>query len=83
MITASVTGLVRTLLIIVGVFVVIRFLGQLMSAKRNIEEERQFKDQQNQFEEAKKKTSKNIGKTRIVNRTDSGNVEDVDFEEVD
>ena len=37
---ASLPGLLRTLFIIVGVFLLLRFLGQFMIAKRNMEEER-------------------------------------------
>ena len=81
---ASVTGLFRTLLIIVGAIVLLRFLGQLMNAKRNMEEERQMNESQRKFNEEKARKKKNLGKTNIVNRgSNSGEIEDVDFEEVD
>ena len=80
---ASVTGLFRTLLIIVGVFVLLRFLGQLMNAKRNMEEERELSKKQRQFKEEKAKSMKNIGKTKIIKKSSESNVEDVDFEELD
>ena len=83
MVAASVTGLVRTLLIIIGVFVLLRFLGQLMNARRNVEEERELNDRQRRFNETKKKTTQNLGKTRILKRTESDGAEDVDFEEVE
>ena len=37
---ASVTGIFRTILIIIGTLALLRFLGRIMIAKRNLEEER-------------------------------------------
>jgi len=81
MVTASVTGLFRTLLIIVGAFVLLRFIGQLMNAKRNVDEERDLNDRQRKFEAERKKSSENFGKTKILKSSKSA--EDVDFEEVE
>jgi len=50
---ASITGLFRTVLIILGAFVLLRFLGQLMMAKRNMEEERKINERQRAFEQKK------------------------------
>ncbi len=83
MVTASITGLIRTLAIIVGVFVLLRFLGQLMNAKRNMEEERAMNERQRKFNEAKRKTAQNLGRTNVLKKTDSSNAEDVDYEEVE
>lgn len=83
MLEASVTGLVRTLLIIIGVFVLLRFLGQLINAKRNMEEERKLNAQQRKFKQEKERKRKNLGKTSILKRfQDSDNIEDVDHEEM-
>lgn len=83
MVEASVTGLVRTLLIIVGVIVILRFLGQLMTAKRNMEEERKLNEQQRRFNQEKEKKRKNLGKTSILKKgSSSSDIEDVDFEEM-
>ena len=83
MVEASVTGLVRTLLIIIGVFVLLRFLGQLMNAKRNMEEERKLNAQQRKLNQEKERKRKNLGKTSILKRfQDSDNIEDVDHEEM-
>ena len=60
MVTASVTGLFRTILIIVGAFVLLRFIGQLMNAKRNVDEERDLNDRQRKFESERKKSSENL-----------------------
>ena len=83
MLEASVTGLVRTLLIIIGVFVLLRFLGQLINAKRNMEEERKLNAQQRKLNQEKERKRKNLGKTSILKRfQDSDNIEDVDHEEM-
>ena len=82
---ASVTGLFRMLLIIVGVMLLLRFLGQFMMAKRNMEEEREMNSSRRQFDEAKRKSKENSGKIRILGkkRSNSEDIEDVDFEDVE
>ena len=83
MVEASVTGLVRTLLIIIGVIVLLRFLGQLMNAKRNMEEERKLNAKQRHFNKEKERKNKHLGKTSILDKNQgSDNTEDVDFEEM-
>lgn len=82
MIVASATGLFRTILIIIGVFVLLRFLGQVMRAKRNMEEERALLERQRKFEQEKQKSAQNLGRTSILRNTGSTPAEDVDFEEV-
>ena len=81
---ASITGLFRTLLIIIGVFVLLRFIGQLMNAKRNMEEERQMNERNRKFREEKKRKEKELGKTKILRRgSQNSEIEDVDYEELD
>lgn len=80
-VTASATGLFRTILILIGVFVLLRFLGQLMHAKRNMEEERKLNERQRKLDEERRNTAKNYGKTHIVQGS-SAPAEDVDFEEI-
>ena len=80
----SITGLFRTLLIIIGAFVLLRFLGQLMNAKRNMEAERRMAEQDRLFRKEKTDKAKNIGKTEVLNsRAPKGTIQDVDFEEVE
>lgn len=87
---ASVSGLFRTVLLIIGAFVALRFIGQLMIAKRNIEEERRLNAERDRFEREMKNTKANLGKTSILKNTSSStsqttsrpNVEDVEYEEV-
>jgi len=87
---ASVTGIFRTILIIVGTLALLRFLGRIMIAKRNLEEERSILKAQRKQEKELEKIKKRFGKTDIVNDNDNSNhlkinpnkVEDVDFEEI-
>lgn len=87
---ASITGIFRTILIVVGAIVLLRFIGQLMIAKRNMEEERNHSNRQRIAEKERNEKLKNFGKTKIINKSANGksrsanqtNVEDVDFEEI-
>jgi len=80
----SITGLFRTLLILIGAFVLLRFLGQLMNAKRNMEAERRANEQDRLFAKEKAQKQKKMGKTEILTSNQpKGSVQDVDFEEID
>ena len=87
---ASVTGIFRTILIIVGTLALLRFIGRLMFAKRNIEEEKSALRSQKKQEKELEKLRKQFGKTDVINENfNSGNpkinpnkVEEVDFEEI-
>ena len=87
---ASVSGFFRTILIILGAIVLLRFIGQLMIAKRNLEEERRMKEEQAKFDKELKKTKENFGRTSVLKEkipsskltSTSSAIEDVDFEEV-
>lgn len=86
---ASISGLFKTILIIIGAIVLLRFLGQLMIAKRNMEEERRLNERQRQAEKERSQKLRNFGKVNIMGggKTRSseikGDVQDVDFEEID
>ena len=80
---ASITGLVRMVLIIVGVIVVLKILGQLMTAKRRMDEDKSYKSQKSQFEKEKQKHLKNKGKISISKRKDDFHDDDfTDYEEI-
>lgn len=90
-VTASLTGFLRTILIVVGAFTLVRFLGQLMVAKRNLETERKLNERERKLAKERQDKLTNFGKTTILGRGKSrstkssavsGNAEDVDFEEV-
>ena len=80
---ASLPGLFRMLLIIVGAIFLVRFLMQLMNAKSNMEQERDLNAQKRAFEEEKAKKYRKFGKTSILDKSTKNDVEDVDFEEVE
>ncbi len=87
---ASVSGLFRTFLMVIGAIVFLRFIGQLMNAKRNLEEERKLKEAQIKYEKEVQKSKQNFGKTSILKEkrastkltSTSSVIEDVDYEEI-
>jgi hypothetical protein len=86
---ASVAGFFRTILIIIGAIVALRFLGQLMIAKRNMEEERSMNERQRKFEQERSEKLKKFGKISILggskkktSNTEFTDVVDVDYEEI-
>lgn len=81
MILLSVTGTVRMILIIIAVFVIVRFIGRLMIAKRNLDEERNFNQNNDQYRKAKEQSEREKGKIKVVDRF--RDAEDVDYEEVE
>lgn len=83
LVEASVTGLFKTLLIIIGVIVLLRFLGQLFQAKNAVLEEKRLQEAQRQAEKERLQKLKEFGKTRIIQSNQSKQqAEDVDYEEV-
>lgn len=86
---ASISGLFKTILIIIGAIVLLRFIGQLMIAKRNMEEERSLNERQRQADRERSEKLKNFGKVNIMggDKTRSsglkGDVQDVEYEEVE
>lgn len=82
LVEASITGVVRMILIIIGVLVVLRFIGQLMQAKRNMEEERALNERDRKLRNEKERKRNNLGKTKLLRKDDRVDAEDVDFKEV-
>ncbi|HLP54255.1 MAG TPA: hypothetical protein VK151_04465 [Fluviicola sp.] len=86
MITASFTGLVKTVLLIIGALVALRFIGRLMIAKRNLEEEREMLSRERSFQRERNEKLRNFGKVNVVKGSQQASskaaTEDVDFEEV-
>lgn len=86
---ASIVGIFKTVLLILGAFVLLRFLGQLMIAKRNMEEERMLNKKQRDVEAERNQKLKNFGKTSILNahkksptKKEGDFIQDVDYEEM-
>ena len=81
---ASVTGLIRTILIIVGVLVVLRLIGRIMMAKREMENENRQRRAEKAFEKERQQKIQNFGKVNSSDRpANSSNEDYVDYEEVD
>lgn len=79
---AGITSFVRTVLILIGIVVVLRFLGRVMIAKRNLEEEREVLRKEKEFTRERNQKIKNFGKVSVSNIPPKGEVQDVDYEEV-
>ena len=86
---ASVSGFFRTILIIIGAIVALRFLGQLLIAKRNMEEERSMNERQRKFEQERSEKLKKFGKISILGgakkkttNSEFTDIVDVDYEEI-
>ncbi len=82
MLTASFTGLVRIILLIIGSMVALRFIGRLMIAKRNLDEERELLNREQNFQKERSEKLKHFGKTSISKSDPKGAVQDVEFEEI-
>jgi hypothetical protein len=81
---ASIVGAFRMIAIFIGVFVLVRFLGQLMNAKRNMADQEEDRINRQNLKYAREQTKKNFGKTRVLGKKDrASDIEDVDFQEVE
>ncbi len=80
----AITTVFRTVLIILGVFVVLRVIGQMMIAKRNLEEEKNLIKKQREQEQMVAEAKRNFGKTTIsqIDKKSAHDAEYTDFEEV-
>lgn len=81
MMLLSIPGTFRMILIIIAVFVIIRFIGRILNAKTNVNDEKRFNQNNDAYKRAKEKSETEKGKVHIV---EGGyrEAEDVDFEEI-
>lgn len=79
---ASISGLFKTIVIIIGALVLLRFLGRVMIAKRNLDQEREDLAREKAFVKERNEKLKNFGKVTVSKSTPKGEVQDVDYEEV-
>ncbi|MDR0803307.1 hypothetical protein [Fluviicola sp.] len=81
---ASVTGMFKTILILIGALVLLRFLGRVMIAKRNLDQERADLAREKAFVRERNEKLKNFGRVTVsrTKATPKGDVQDVDYEEV-
>ncbi|MCO5269154.1 MAG: hypothetical protein M9897_09695 [Brumimicrobium sp.] len=77
----SITGLFRTILIIIGVIVIMRFIGRLMMARRQQEADNKFQREKEAFLKEKKRSEAQLGQTRVIPKRNI-EAEDADFEEI-
>lgn len=86
MVEASVTGLFRMILIIIGVFVILRFLGQVLIAKNNVVSQKEMKNREEAIKREKEKAKREYGNTKITmnksSNTKDSSIEDVDYQDV-
>jgi len=84
MLESSFTGLFKTILLVIGALVALRFIGRLMIAKRNLEEERELLKREKDFQQERNEKLKNFGKVSVEKQPKASGAaaEDVDFEEV-
>ncbi|MBI2259058.1 MAG: hypothetical protein HYU67_09175 [Flavobacteriia bacterium] len=80
MIVLSITGLLKTLFILIGVFVFLRFIGQLLIAKRNLKENEILNREKKLFQKEKELKQKYEGKINISQS--NINAQDVDYEDI-
>lgn len=85
MILLSLTGLVRTLLIIAGVIFLLQIIGKTAQARRNIADEQRMKKENDRARKMKEDAQRNFGKTSIskVDKKKISDSEYTDFEEVE
>ena len=81
-VTASVSGVFKTILMLLGAMVVLKYLGQLLVAKRNIAEQTKFREEQDEIQKQKAHFERNKGKISILKNVKPDNVKDVDYEEL-
>lgn len=78
-----ITDAVKTIIMIIGVFVILRFFKTAFATKHAAASIKSFDEKKKQAERERQAALKNEGKITLQNSAQSsGNVEDVDFEEV-
>lgn len=88
MFSLTIVGLFKMLLMIVGAFALLRFLGVFMVAKRDISAQNELKRHNEKVEKERKQKLKNFGKISISKKdspqkkSKNSAVEDVDFVEI-
>ena len=82
MIESSIVGVVKTIIFIIGIAVIMKFIGRLLIMKRNLKQENDFLKEKKEEQKLKQFINKNLGKVDI-NKNDCNNKhEDVDFEDL-
>lgn len=72
---------IRTILIIIAVFVLARFVGKLFSVKRDIADNNKRYEEQENFHKEKERVARDNGKVEVL-KNNNTEAEEVDFEEL-
>jgi uncharacterized membrane protein len=85
MILLSITGLFRTIIIVLGVIFLLRLVGKMAQARRNISDEKRMHQENTEAKKMVEVAKENYGKTSIDTKPkeDKSNPAYSDFEEVD
>ncbi len=80
---ASFTGLFKTIFIVIGVLVVLRFVGKLLTAKREQDKVRQLEKEKRDIQKAQEQAAKTKGQITVNKETkaNDGDTIDVDYTE--
>ncbi len=86
MVEASVTGLFRTILILIGVFTLLRFLGRILVAKRNLASEKEMRRREEEKNFTRKNAKSKLGRVEVhqgsIQPDKKEKIIDIPFEEV-
>ncbi len=75
----------RNIIFILGVILVLRLVGKMMSARRNIQDQKTYRANQANTTFEKERSKRNFGRTTIgkVDQSKIPDTEYTDFEEID
>ena len=79
---AGVVNLFKTILILIGCFVLLRFIGQLMRDKNDLAAEKGMVAQEKELLKERNQKLKNFGKVSVTKTKPKGSIQDIDYEEV-
>lgn len=75
----------KNILILIGAFVLLRFIGQVLRAKRDVNEQAKRKKRDQAVQNRKEFIKQNEGKVFVISpeKVDNSDVEDVNYKEVE
>lgn len=83
MLTSSFTGLLKMLLLLIGAWVVLKFIGRLIQAKRALQVDRESKADFQRVDRVKRYVRDNEGKTQVLtSRSKPDFTEDIGHQEI-
>lgn len=85
MVLLSITGLMRTLLIILGILFLLKIIGKTAQARRSVSDQQRMKNDDQRSKSTVNEAKNNYGKTSIgkVDKDKLNEGDYTDFEEVD